>query len=569
MRAYVRMGMGSWAAVLVLAWPVGAQTPGAASATPSPPSVKQLQDVARAAEQAGQWDTAVAAYCQLYLTDRRSPEWRSKLHQALRRMYQQQRHRDPHYARFVEQLSPTDALHLYTEVISKLAGWYADKERARVQRLWRYGVEELAAALDSPEFRERFLAGAGPERLAALRQQVHTWKDWPVTDAAAARRYLRRLLLRWQEQGTTAAATAMLLEMLCGACSGLDEYTIYLHPAQPTPPDLSAHGIYWKLTNGSLVIERIVPGSWAELHTPLRPGQVISHINGYDWGASIDGWEEVQEALRHDHDGWHELVVVTGDAIGEMRLTLPAVPPSVYGTAVKTGRDGVRVGYLRIGVIRDTTPQELEQAIAVLEQEGARALVLDLRGSMGGSFTAALDVVRRLLPEGVIVTTQGQLPEVNDVRFTSDSGAQACWMPLVVLVDATTASASEMLAAALRDHDRAVLVGMPTFGKGAIQYPLSLQLESEGVERGAEIRLGGVVRLTIAHLVSPAGYPLNGMGVQPHLIEPDPAMQLDIGLRKAAEAAKTTLPMALPPPMMPPAPSAAAPPLMPPMVPLP
>ncbi len=102
------------------------------------------------------------------------------------------------------------------------------------------------------------------------------------------------------------------------------------------------------------------------------------------------------------------------------------------------------------------------------------AASLDLRGNHGGSFLAAIETARRLLPSGVIVSTQGQLSDVANQVFSSASGTSAHDIPLVVLVDAETASAAEVLAAALKDNDRAKIIGMPSFGKGSVQYPLPL-----------------------------------------------------------------------------------------------
>src|SRR5262249_11105931 len=157
------------------------------------------------------------------------------------------------------------------------------------------------------------------------------------------------------------------------------------------------------------------------------------------------------------------------------------------------------------------------------------AIILDLRGNMGGSFVASVETAKRLIPAGLIVTTQGQVAEVNNVPFSSDSGMTAHDIPLVVLIDTETASGAEVLAAALKDNSRATLVGMPTFGKGTIQYPLRLlaldELDENGKPRTAR---SGAVRLTIAKLVAPGGEAINGVGIAPHFVEADPTRQLEL-----------------------------------------
>src|SRR4029077_8902971 len=96
---------------------------------------------------------------------------------------------------------------------------------------------------------------------------------------------------------------------------------------------------------------------------------------------------------------------------------------------------------------------------------------------------------KRLLPSGLIVTTQGQAAEVDNVPFSSDSGMTAHDIPVVLLGEAETASAAEVLVAALKDHERATLVGMPTFGKGAVQYPLRLDSLDAKDEHGKRKRI--------------------------------------------------------------------------------
>ena len=132
------------------------------------------------------------------------------------------------------------------------------------------------------------------------------------------------------------------------------------------------------------------------------------------------------------------------------------------------------------------------------------------------------------------MTTQGQAAEVDNVPFSSDSGMTAHDIPVVILVDAETASAAEVLAAALKDHNRATLVGMPTFGKGAIQYPLRLDWLDEKDPNGKpKTNKAGGVRLTIAKLIAPRGGAINGVGINPHILAADPTRQLELARKQS------------------------------------
>jgi C-terminal peptidase prc len=215
---------------------------------------------------------------------------------------------------------------------------------------------------------------------------------------------------------------------------------------------------------------------------------------------------------------------------------LPLAVPTVFGGHMISSADGI--GYVRIGEFQPATPGELSDAVGLLKSQGLRALIVDLRGNHGGSFSAGVEVARRLLPAGLIVTTQGQLGQVAGQVFSSDSGSNALDVPLLVLIDAETASAAEVVAVALRDNNRAVLVGMPTFGKGTIQYPLRLS----SADTTSPQPRSGTVRLTIARLIAPRGSPINGVGIAPHFVESDPVRQLDLAVERALDLLDPMMP---------------------------
>jgi C-terminal peptidase prc len=238
----------------------------------------------------------------------------------------------------------------------------------------------------------------------------------------------------------------------------------------------------------------------------------------------------VAEALRYPLNGAHELEL----GADTPAVVLPLVVPTVYGIGVVNSKEGI--GYIRVGAFSAGTSREIDEALTALKLRGVRVLVLDLRGNIGGSFMAGVETARRFLPAGLIVTTQGHAGEVANRVFSSESGMSAHDIPLVVLIDAETASAAEVLAVALKDNNRATLVGMQSFGKGAIQYPLALDsLDEKDAHGKPKTARSGTVRLTIARLIAPRGATINGVGVTPHIIEADPARQLEIAFEKAVE----------------------------------
>jgi len=517
------------------------------------PVVAQLRLQAETAERNGDWEAAFAAYCQLQVADRGAPDVRDKLNAALRRVQQLRRHSDPQYLHFVQTTTLADAIKLFGEVLTKVPALYVDRDRARPQILWEHALEELARAVGGVAFRQAFLDGASADAVERFSTSLRVyWPKQTITSAADARVLLRKLVAEAQSLFTVRTPSALVLELICGACGGLDEYTVYLNPSEwsteslPAPADLTALGVYLRHSDGGLIIAGVAPGSWAAFHTPLRRGDRVIRLNGRSTETASPSL--TAEALCNPIDGFHELEVAVGEPDSPSVLVrLPTQVPSVYGIGTAGGKDGV--GYVRIGLFTASTARELDEAIATLRStHGVRVLVLDVRGNMGGSFLAGVEATKRFLPAGVIVTTRGQFAQVDNRPFSSDSGPTAHDLPLVLLVDAETASAAEVMAAALKDHNRATLIGMPTFGKGAIQYPVRLDSLDDRDARGRpKTNKSGGVRLTIARLFSPRGTAINGVGVTPDILEADPRRQLELAVDKAIEL----LPLSPIPPVSP------------------
>ncbi|MCE9566180.1 MAG: hypothetical protein K8U57_29515 [Planctomycetes bacterium] len=506
---------------------------------PNKPTPVQWRAAAEAAEKAGDWEAAFTAYCHLFVAERNSAEVREKLNISLRRAQQLRRHRDPNFQQFAGAMPVSDAMKLFSEVLTKVPVLFVDRERATPQLLWEHGLEELSRALAHQGFRQSFLDNPRADKVEGFRDSLRvSWAKQPVATSAEAQRLLRKLILAAQESFTVRVPSALILEIVCGSCAGLDEYTVFLNPTQLNPsalsavPDLTAQGVYLGFADGKMIVAGVATGSWAALDKRLNKGDRIVRINGKATDLTTPAL--AAEALRNPIEGFHEIEAIPADSDVPVVARLPVVVPTVYGTTVVNLKDGV--GYTRIGSISATTPRELDEAIHWLKARGVRSVVLDLRGNMGGSFMAGVETAKRLIPAGVIVTTQGQLTQVDNQPFSSDSGMSAHDIPVVVLVDGETASAAEVLAVALKDHERATLIGMPTFGKGAIQYPVRLDSLDEKDEHGRpKTQKSGGVRLTIAKLISPRGEPINGVGVTPDILEMHPQRQLDLAIQKATD----------------------------------
>lgn len=160
------------------------------------------------------------------------------------------------------------------------------------------------------------------------------------------------------------------------------------------------------------------------------------------------------------------------------------------------------IGYIQITEFDDVTTDQFTEALAVVKGSGAKGLVLDLRGNPGGSLNVVVDIARQILPKGLIVYTEDKYGERDE--YTCD-GRHELDIPLAVLVNGNSASASEILAGAIKDYNKGTLVGTTTFGKGIVQRVLPLTD-------------GTALKLTISAYYTPNGNNIHGVGIEPDVV---------------------------------------------------
>jgi carboxyl-terminal processing protease len=494
------------------------------------------QDLLRQAEEferQGRWEKACDLYDQLLARERGSPSIREHYQVCLRHVQQIRRHKDASFQQQVQARDATAALKVYAEVLGKLRANYVDKDRADLAHLFQYGREELIQALDDPDFRQEHVPVAAPAVAEFVKELRETRKEPAIHSIRDAQAQAFEVALAAQKViGLKPAVT--VLEFACGACNGLDEHTAFLTPAQlnefyaALEGEFVGIGIEVEVVNQRLLVRDVVPGSPAALEG-INPGDWIRRIDRRQVDTRVP--EAEAERLRGEVGSAVELELVAGGdgKTRSLRLMRQAVSvPSVMHVQILAGQP--YIGFCQLTGFQKTTVQELDEALVQLKMQGMRVLILDLRGNPGGSFPVSNQVVERFLAEGVIVTTQSRAPNQNRVYRAHNPGALA--IPLVVLVDGDTASAAEVVAGALKENQRATLVGQPTYGKCSIQR--ILQLET----------VPGGIRVTLAKFFSPSGQDYSGNGVTPHLIvERMPMSLLDNQLRVAVQEAMRLLDM--------------------------
>lgn len=159
------------------------------------------------------------------------------------------------------------------------------------------------------------------------------------------------------------------------------------------------------------------------------------------------------------------------------------------------------IGYLRITEFDEVTVDQYTEAMAELNGHGMKGLILDLRSNPGGDLDAVVEISRKILPEGLILYTEDK--EGNRKEYTCD-GSRELQIPLVVLVNGYSASASEILAGAIQDYNKGTLVGTTTYGKGIVQRIHSLDD-------------GTAIKLTVSAYFTPAGRNIHGIGIEPDI----------------------------------------------------
>jgi carboxyl-terminal processing protease len=319
--------------------------------------------------------------------------------------------------------------------------------------------------------------------------------------------------------------------LMRGAISGMlqalgDKHTSYINPEQYRQVSIPLAGGYegigaWVDSTGAyLTITSPMPGSPAE-KAGLQPGDQVIAVDGKDM-TGIDGALVIRQ--------------VTGPAGSTVKLTIVRQgvekPFDVTVTRAKIDVPSIEArmldsgfGYVRITTFGETTAKELHTALEGLMAKDPKGLVVDLRFNGGGYLESAIDIGSEFIPDGVLL--HERYGNGKEDIYNVKPGGLATKIPLVVLVNQGSASASEIVAGALQDRGRAKLVGETTYGKGSVQIWTELENEQ------------GAVRITVAHWYTPNNRLIDEQGLQPDvpvtLTEDDVKAGKDTQLLKAIE----------------------------------
>lgn len=304
---------------------------------------------------------------------------------------------------------------------------------------------------------------------------------------------------------------ALMDKAIRGMVAALDPHSAFLDTDEFEEIRLSTMGSYPGVgievvaEDSAVKILRPIEGSPAD-QAGLLPGDQIVRIDDTDIGADLAG---AISRMRGSSGSVVKLTVLRPTTGQTLDFSLRRAKVEVHSVAQQSLEPGY--GYLRITGFSETTADDVNHAIARMKRDnpgGIKGLVLDLRNNPGGVLEAGVAVADAFLNEGVIVTADGRTP---DARFRMDAtpGDVIDGAPLVVLVNGGSASASEIVAGALKDHGRAQLIGHKTYGKGSVQTVMPLSH-------------GGAVKLTTSRYFTPSGASIHGKGIVPDIIAQGP-----------------------------------------------
>lgn len=286
--------------------------------------------------------------------------------------------------------------------------------------------------------------------------------------------------------------------LITGAINGmleeLDPHSVYIEPSrmEKVTEEFDGYffgiGIEFIMQKKILTVVAPIPGTPSE-RLGIRPGDKITKIDGkYTFGISEDAVKQLLRGAR----GSKVTVTIRRPNVEEpFDLTISRDKIPIY-SVISSFMIDHKTGYIALSRFAKTTADEMREALRDLSRQGMQQLLLDLRSNSGGYLDQAVEIVDQFLEAGkVIVSTRGRIVGADET-FESTEETDYGRLPLVILINSGTASASEIVAGAIQDWDRGLIVGETSFGKGLVQSQIELNDQS-------------AIRITIARYYTPSG----------------------------------------------------------------
>jgi len=465
-------------------------------------AINSVLEAGRSLEVSGRWADALSKYEEALHENPDDERLQARFDTARLHYSLDQRYEDRSFRDSLRTLNPPQALDQYNDLLTKIDTHYYTEPPW--QSISQRGATAMNIALGNENFLRNQNVRVRGQQLEQLRTEVQQlparYQIKSSRDAVSIAAQVARLC----RQRLGVSETATLLEFTSAAAGGLDHYSAFLTGDQlrdiysQIEGNFVGLGVELKADNGTLLIVHVIPRSPAE-KAGIRDGDRITAVDGQ--ATSALSTDEAASLLTGE-EGSLVRVTVTSPNQNPRELTVRRASvevPSLEGVRIIDPAKGV--AYIKIPAFQKTTPADLENAMWELHKQGMRSLIIDLRGNPGGLLTASVEVADKFIADGGIVSTRGRSEPEN---FSYRAHRPGTWrVPLVVLINGDSASASEIFAGAIKDSGRGKIVGERSYGKGSVQgiFPLG--------------KNGAGARLTTAKFYSPLGHPISNVGITP------------------------------------------------------
>ena len=392
----------------------------------------------------------------------------ARLHYSLEQRYDDHSFRDS-----LTSLKDREGLELYDDLLTKInAHYYTDPPW---QDLARRGGQAMDIALIDKSYLTTNNVRATSAQIDQLRARIQQLvNSTPVATKNDAINLANQVSML-ANRSIGLKQTATFLEFTSAAAGGLDHYSAFLTADQlrdiysQIEGNFVGLGVELKADKGELLIVHVIPHSPAE-QAGIQANDHIVAVDGQET-KTLSTDEAATLLTGAENSNCRVTVVTPGQAPREFNVTRSHVDvPSLEGVKIVDPNAGV--AYIRIPAFQKTTAPDLEAALWDLHRQGMQKLILDLRGNPGGLLTASVEIADKFIADGSIVSTRGRSEPEN---FNYRAHRPGTWrVPLVVLIDGDSASASEIFAAAIKDSHRGTIIGTRSYGKGSVQgiFPL-------------------------------------------------------------------------------------------------
>jgi carboxyl-terminal processing protease len=325
-----------------------------------------------------------------------------------------------------------------------------------------------------------------------LTGQVHAESQGLLTQLRVFTQVLRIVEANYVEE---VDSTELVRSGIRGVLEDLDPHSTYVDPEsfermnERNTGEYEGIGVSFEIRDGWITVISAMEGG-PSANLGIRPGDRIVKIAGESARGLAN--EDVVGKLKGPKGTSVTISIARPGLEKEIEFTIPRDKIPIFSVPYAFMLDDGETGYIRMIRFSATTAEELEKALVQLEGQGMKRLVFDLRNNTGGFLNQAIEVADKFIGGNqVIVSTKGRIDGSSQFYYSTDATTHPR-VPLIVLINHGSASASEIVAGAIQDHDRGVLAGVTTFGKGLVQRQFMLPDDS-------------ALLLTVAHYYTPSG----------------------------------------------------------------